>query len=174
MLSVFEIVCNYLTPFIKCPRRNLSVKNQILLTLVCLRLNLPQEYLSHQVNLLKSTINSTFHKVLNLIYSNLSFLVRWPGRDYIRQTLPPLFKQYFPRLTSITDCFEIFIDRPRNLKARAAVYSNYKKHSTIKYLIACSPIGAITFLSKDVQLIVVFFVIQDLFQVTIICLVIRF
>ena len=54
----------------------------------------------------------------------------------------------FPRLTSIIDCFEIFIERPCNLKTRVEVYSNYKKHSTVKFLIACSPLGTVTFLSK--------------------------
>ncbi|KAJ8050600.1 hypothetical protein HOLleu_03863 [Holothuria leucospilota] len=39
------------------------------------------------------------------------------------------------------------MDRPANLKARAQVYSNYKKHSIVKYLISCNPLGAVTFLS---------------------------
>ena len=44
----------------------------------------------------------------------------------------------------------MFIDRhhrPKNLKARAQVYSNYKKHSTVKVFIVCSPLGAVTYLS---------------------------
>ena len=51
-------------------------------------------------------------------------------------------------MTCIIDCFEVFIDRPVNLKAQAQVYSNYKKQSTVKYLISCSPLGAINFLSN--------------------------
>ncbi|XDV14339.1 hypothetical protein PO909_014610 [Leuciscus waleckii] len=54
----------------------------------------------------------------------------------------------FPHLTSIIDCFEIRIERPKKLKARAKTYSNYKKWTTAKYLIACHPSGCITFLSK--------------------------
>ena len=34
------------------------------------------------------------------------------------------------------------------LLARAQVYSNYKKHSTVKFLIAVSPVGVVTFLSE--------------------------
>ena len=52
----------------------------------------------------------------------------------------------FPKLSNIFYCFEIFIEEPKNLKARARVYSNYKKHSTVKYLICCSPTGAAIFL----------------------------
>ena len=33
------------------------------------------------------------------------------------------------------------------MKARAEVYSNYKKHSTVKVFIVCSPRGAVTYLS---------------------------
>ena len=48
------------------------------------------------------------------------------------KTIPPVFKIKFPRLTCIIDCFEIFIESPSSLLARAQCYSNYKKHCTIK------------------------------------------
>lgn len=48
----------------------------------------------------------------------------------------------------MTDCSEIFIDRPFNLDARAQIYSNYKHHNTVKLLIACTPSGGISFISK--------------------------
>ena len=78
----------------------------------------------------------------------MRFLIHQQDRDNIRQTVPPIFKQDFPRLTCIIDCFEVFIDRPINLKAQAQVYSNYIKQSTVKYLISCGPLGAINFLSN--------------------------
>ena len=59
-----------------------------------------------------------------------------------------MFRQYFPRLTAIIDCTEIVIDCPKSLKARAQIYSNYKKHSTVKFLIACTPYGSISFISQ--------------------------
>ena len=136
--------------------KNLPVRNQ----LVQLRLNLPFEYLSYQTGISQSTVNATFQKIVDLMSAKVGFLVCWPDRNHIRKTLPPVFKQNFPRLTSIIDCFEIFIDRPKNLKQRAQVYSNYKKHGTVKYLISCSPLGAVTFLSDgwggratDVQIV---------------------
>jgi hypothetical protein len=58
--------------------------------------------------------------------------VHLPDCETIQKTLPSVFKSKFPKLTSIVDCFGIFIDRPKNLHARAKVYSNYKKHSTVK------------------------------------------
>ena len=82
------------------------------------------------------------------MYVKLKFLIKWPDHDASVQTLPNVFQQYFPKLTAIIDCTEIFIDRPKTYKARAQVYSNYKKHSTVKFLIACTPLGSISFISK--------------------------
>ena len=48
----------------------------------------------------------------------------------------------------IIDCFEVFIEKPSLLDARAKTYSNYKKHNTIKVLLAVTPTGSICFISK--------------------------
>ena len=52
------------------------------------------------------------------------------------------------KITTIIDCFEIFIARPNNLKARALTWSNYKHHNTAKYLIGITPQGKICFISN--------------------------
>ena len=82
------------------------------------------------------------------MYVKLKSLIKWPDHDASHQTLPHVFTQYFPRLTAIIDCTEIFIDCPKSLKTRAQVYSNYKKHSTVKFLIACTWYGSISFISQ--------------------------
>ncbi len=120
---------------------------QLLIALIKLRHNIPFEYLSLQTGIPKSTLCDMFWRMVDLLYGKLDFLIQWPDRDVIRSTVPPPFRSNFPRLTGIMDCFEIFIDRPNNLKARAGVYSNYKKHSTVKIFIVCSPLGAVTYMS---------------------------
>ena len=146
--KIFTIISDTLVPHLHVIQQSkLPPENQILLVLVRLRLNLPFQFLSMQTKLAPSTINAIFQKVIEIMYQKLKFLIHWPDRGTLLQTLPPIFKANFPRLTSIIDCFEIFIERPKNLKARAQVYSNYKKHSTVKFLICTSPLGAITFLS---------------------------
>ena len=52
------------------------------------------------------------------------------------------------RVTVIIDCFEVFIERPSNLLARAQTYSNYKSHNTVKVLIGITPQGTISFVSE--------------------------
>ncbi|XP_057678018.1 uncharacterized protein LOC130907217 isoform X1 [Corythoichthys intestinalis] len=48
----------------------------------------------------------------------------------------------------VIDRFEIFTEKPSNLKARAQMFSSYKHHHTMKYLIGITPRVAICFLSK--------------------------
>ena len=62
------------------------------------------------------------------MYVKLKNLIKWPDHDVSHKTLPHAFRQYFPRLTAIIDCTEIFIDHPKNLKVLAQVYSNYEKN----------------------------------------------
>ena len=82
---------------------------------------------SYQANLSPSTIHATFHKILGSMYYKFNFFISNQDKDHICKTIPPVFKQYFPKLTNIFYCFEIFIEWPKNQKARVQVYSNYKK-----------------------------------------------
>ena len=52
------------------------------------------------------------------------------------------------KVAVIIDCFEVFINKPFNLQARAATWSNYKHHNTIKFLIGIAPQGVISFISQ--------------------------
>ena len=79
----------------------------------------------------------------------LSPIIRWPERDKLWHTMPLCFQFSFGKKTTIIiDCFEIFIERPSNLLARAQTFSNYKHHNTVKVLIAITPQGSICFTSK--------------------------
>ena len=49
------------------------------------------------------------------------------------------------KLHVVIDCFEVFIERPSNLKARA---SNYKQHNTVKVLLFITPQGVVSFVSE--------------------------
>ena len=78
----------------------------------------------------------------------LKFLIHWPSREYLCATMPMGFKTFFGNCVCILDCTEIFIERPSNLQARAQTWSEYKHHNTIKVLVAITPQGTISFLSK--------------------------
>ena len=74
-------------------------------------------------------------------------LIVWPDHGTIRRHLPQSFKKNFKDCVCIIDCSEIFIERPKNLTARAHTWSNYEHNNTSKYLIGITLAGAISFLS---------------------------
>lgn len=77
-----------------------------------------------------------------------SCFINWPERDTLLKTMPMAFRKAFKKCVIIIDCFEIFIERPTSLVARAQTWSNYKKHNTVKYLIGITPHGSVSFISK--------------------------
>lgn len=77
----------------------------------------------------------------------LKCLIPWPDREQLHHNMPRSFRKHFSMVRCIIDCFEVFIERPSSLDARAKTYSNYKKHM-IKVLLAVTPTGSICFISK--------------------------
>lgn len=70
----------------------------------------------------------------------VSACVLWPKREHVQTSMPMCFRKSFKHCMSVIDCFEIFIDKPKDLKARAQTYSQYKSHNTMKYLISITPL----------------------------------
>ena len=54
---------------------------------------------------------------------------------------------YGLKVTSIIDCFELFIEKPSDLVAKSCTWSQYKHYNTAKYLISITPQG-ISFISN--------------------------
>ena len=81
--------------------------------------------------------------------ARLSPLISWPDREDLWATMPQCFQYSFGKKTTVViDCFEVFIDRPSSLLARAQTFSSYKHHNTIKVLIGITPQGTIAFTSE--------------------------
>ena len=72
----------------------------------------------------------------------------WPDRDTIRDTMPAIFKEYYPRTTVILDATEIKVSTPSSLLLQSQTYSNYKSTNTFKALVGISPAGHVMFVSS--------------------------
>jgi len=70
-----------------------------------------------------------------------------PPRDVTAQTLPMSF-QKFADIRCIIDCTELFIERPSGFTAPSLTFSNYKHHTTVKFLVAIVPTGGICYVSQ--------------------------
>ena len=45
------------------------------------------------------------------------------------------------------DASEVFIETPTDLHLQSSTWSEYKQHNTVKFLVACTPNGAILYIS---------------------------
>lgn len=62
--------------------------------------------------------------------------------------MPECFRAEFgDKVAVVIDCFEVFIERPSNLLARACTWSSYKHHNTVKLLIGIVPQEVVSFIS---------------------------
>ena len=124
--------------------------SSFVMTLMKLRLNLGHQDLAYRFNVNKSTVSRRFDDMLNIMYTRLKFLVFWPDREELWKTMPLCFRPHYGlKVAAIIDCYEIKIEKPSNLLARAETWSQYKHSNTVKILIAIAPQGMTTFVSSS-------------------------
>ena len=82
-----------------------------------------------------------------------------PSVEQVKGTLPHAFKDKYPDTYTIINGSEVFIETPGDLHMQSSTWSEYKSHNTSKYLLACTPNGAVMYISplyvgsiSDVQL----------------------
>lgn len=146
--ALFIMVFNLISKDVKKSRTELSLMDEFFLFLIRLRLNLSFEDLAYRSLVSISTVSRLFYKWLNICFGRLRFLINWPSREAVRNTLPNMFREHFPHTVCIIDCTEIFIEKPKKLISRSQTFSPYKKHNTAKVLLAISPTGSFCFISK--------------------------
>lgn len=146
--DVLNTTIRFVSPFVSRKSKTLTLFQEFVMVLIKLRLILPLQDLAFQFGVSLSTVSRTFTAWLTVMDVRLSHLIRWPERDELWRTMPMCFQFSFGKKTIITDCFEVFIERPSNLLARSQTFSNYKYHNTVKMLIRITPQGSVCFTSK--------------------------
>jgi len=136
------------TPKKPGPQRKLSCRDEFVLTLMKLRLGLNNEFLATIYGITAGTCSSIFQTWIHFLSRELKCLIFWPSKEQIRCYMPKSMKQKYPNLRCTIDCSETFIDRPRDLKLQACTWSDYKQHNTLKYLVAITPDGMLSFVSQ--------------------------
>lgn len=145
LMVAFEHVAKYIT------RRTQSLNRfqEFAMVLIKLRLNVPFQDLAYRFVVSISTVSRIFSSWMVVMDARLAPLISWPDRERLWRTMPMSFQYAFGKqVTVIIDCFEVFIERPTNLLARAQTFSNYKHHNTIKILIGITPQGTVCFVSE--------------------------
>jgi len=118
------------------------------MVLMKLRLNLADQDLAYRFGVSQSLVSKNWKKWIDAMYIRLKPLIKWPDREQLMRTMPCDFRKNFPKCICIIDCFEVFLERPSDLLARAQTFSNYKHHNTVKFLIGITPQGVISYVSE--------------------------
>ena len=145
--AVFEHVSKTL-PLPSDGVTKLSPFQEFMCILLKLRMNTSHEYLAYRFGISPSTVSRIFLKWLKQMDLRLSNLIMWPDRDALRKRCRMFSRSFWKKVAIIIDCFEIFLDRPSNLQARASTWLNYKHHNTVKVLIGIAPQGVVSFVSN--------------------------
>ena len=127
--------------------RKLSLEQEFLLVMMKLRLALLVDDHAFRFGVSPRKISQTVITWVKLMSKELQALIIWPSRRKIRDTLPECFKKLYPKVRVIIDCTEVFFDTLGSLEVQACLWNDYKHHCTIKFLVAVTPNGAISWLS---------------------------
>ncbi|KAF7650637.1 hypothetical protein LDENG_00122910, partial [Lucifuga dentata] len=148
-LGTFMVLFHFLVPLMSDQKKMITPFQMLLLTFMRLRLDLPAQHLAHLFRVSPKTVYRTFSEMVSFLYADLRHSIVWPDRDTLHKIMPHQFVEAFGhRVAVITDCFEIFTEKPSNLQAHAQMFSSYKHNHTMKYVIGITPKGSICFLSK--------------------------
>ena len=130
------------------PPRKLSNSEQFLFLMMKLRIDPPLQDLSTRFNVSLSTGQRIFSSWVRTTAKVMSPLVYIPDQGFINATRPPRFASY-PNLSGIADCFELFIQTPKDPILQRLTWSSYKHHNTLKFFASVAPNSMVTFVSKS-------------------------
>ena len=131
------------------PNRGLTLKEEMALTLMKLRLGLLNEDLADRFGISSPHVSRIFTTWIKILSEILGSLVFNPPKEVVREHLPPAFQSSkYSSVRHIIDCSEIFLERPHSLDVQSKTWSDYKHHHTVKYLLSINPSGLINYVSK--------------------------
>ena len=121
--------------------------NQLFLTLIKLKLNLKLKDLAFRFGISPSVVSRYINTWICFLYHHLKERDWTPTVNQVISTLPHSFKNLYPNTFAIIDGTEIFMETPSDLCMQSSTWSQYKHHNTAKFLVACTPNGAVSFVS---------------------------
>ncbi len=128
-------------------QRKLDPLNQFFLILIKLKLKLRSFDLAVRFGISESLVSRYVITWVCFMYQHLKEIEWMPAVEQVASTLPPAFREKYPTTYAIIDGSEMFIETPSDLHMQSSTWSSYKHHNTAKFLIACTPNGAICYMS---------------------------
>ncbi|XP_068185515.1 uncharacterized protein [Antennarius striatus] len=153
---VLETVMWLLVPHMDAMKNvKLTKFQQLLLTLMRLRLDLRNQDLAYRFGVKVGTVTRTVHQMVGIMSATLvPTAVFWPSRAELRKNLPAALRTSHPDCAVIIDCFTVPYEEPvsRGNQQVTAPSSQGAEmtHNVLKYLIGVAPQGVVTFVSRGV------------------------
>lgn len=124
-------------------------KDQLLMTLMKLRMNLRHFDLAQRFGCSISTVSNIVRTWILVMHEILfkQLMSKVPSRKKNQECLPAVFL-FFSDCKMIIDCLEMRCDKPLNMALQRALYSAYKHYNTCKALVGIAPNGILTYISQ--------------------------
>lgn len=129
--------------------QKIPLVDQLLLTLMKLRINCGILDLSTRFNSSRATVTNIFITISSALHDILYVGMmenKIPSRFKNQTSLPECFRP-FPNCRIVLDCTEVAVSNTESLDTQSHLYSHYKGGTTLKALIGVAPNGIITFTS---------------------------
>ena len=127
--------------------QKISVENQLLMTLIKLRIHTPNPELAYLFNVSEYTVANIFVTWVNFMYCSWIKLDIWPSRELVDSYIPADFTRLYPSTRVVVDGMEVPIKKPGKPTAQQVTYSTYKNRNTLKAIIGITPGGLTSYVS---------------------------
>lgn len=145
-----ELVKRFDLTYYRWTVKVLPVEDQLLLTLMKLKLNLKDLDLAERFCISRSTVENIFYTFIHVLHELLFVAILdkgMPSRQKCASCLPQSFKE-FTSTRAVVDATELTQDIPSELNKQSDCYSNYKSRHTVKAITAVAPNAALVYCSS--------------------------
>lgn len=129
-------------------QRGTTLDQELFMVLVRLKLGLPSTDTAIRFGISDATFSSIFTAWVTLLSIELEKINKLPPTDCLDENLAADCFNDFSNVKIVIDCTELFSETPSSLNAHKQFHSNYKHHSTVKFLVGMNCGGAITYISS--------------------------
>ncbi|KAK3923568.1 LOW QUALITY PROTEIN: DNA transposase [Frankliniella fusca] len=141
LLDSLALACDKIAPESSLKKFSLCTRDRIVLTMMKIKLNISYSALAAIFDLGNSqTCANYFYDTIIVLSKVLNCMIFWPSKEDILKNMPKsnlsLQGQFWMPMKSV--------EKPKCIKCRIRLYSQYKKNFTAKIMMVCSPSGLIT------------------------------
>ncbi|XP_031697738.1 uncharacterized protein LOC116379919 [Anarrhichthys ocellatus] len=123
----------------------MSLRNQVLLTLMMLKTNRDIAKLAEQFRVSESMASKIVSFWIDELEKVLQPLIPWLPKETIEATMPQAFRKHYPNTTCVLQFCQCYVQKNPNRESRGEPHVHY--YDTVKFLVAVAPCGLIMFIS---------------------------